>query len=74
MSDPTSSPPEAAGRDVADRPRQALPLQGALAAMQAQLRRHSPLEDLGPLFAPEAQGCPPSPESGTPADPPSGQL
>jgi hypothetical protein len=24
--------------------------------MQERLRRHSPLEDLGPLFGPEAQG------------------
>ncbi|QPN64025.1 hypothetical protein [Synechococcus sp. CBW1004] len=26
--------------------------------MEQQLRRHPPLEDLGPLFGPEAQGRP----------------
>ena len=31
-----------------------------LETMQQQLRRHSALEDLGPLFAPEAQGLQPS--------------
>lgn len=31
-------------------------LQDALAGMEEQLRRHSALEDLGPLFGPKAQG------------------
>ncbi len=38
----------------------------ALEAMQQRLQRHSALEDLGPLFAPEAQGLQPS---GQPAPP-----
>ncbi|MFQ6539105.1 MULTISPECIES: hypothetical protein [Aphanothece] len=32
------------------------PLQGTLETMRRRLRSHSPLEDLGPLFGPEAQG------------------
>ena len=31
-------------------------LQDALAGMEEQLRQHSALEDLGPLFGPKAQG------------------
>jgi len=31
-------------------------LTATLRGMEQRLRRHSPLEDLGPLFGPEAQG------------------
>lgn len=44
---PPGSPPGPEGR-----------LAPILKDMEQQLRRHSALEDLGPLFAPEAQGHP----------------
>lgn len=37
-------------------PRRRPPLARVLRDLEAQLQSHSDLEDLGPLFAPEAQG------------------
>jgi hypothetical protein len=43
---------------VATNERQKPQLLGTLQDMEQQLRRHPHLEDLGPLFGPEAQGRP----------------
>ncbi len=46
----------AAGHEPTTPPRQGPSLEGALHEMEVQLRQHSALEELGPLFGPEAQG------------------
>jgi hypothetical protein len=53
------------GGENTAKPRQKPDLREALSDMQERLRRHSALEDLGPLFGPEAQGRrPPQAERG----------
>lgn len=42
------------------------PTQETLRAIEQQLRSHSALEDLGPLFAPQAQGRQPSAQPSPP--------
>ncbi len=42
-------------------------LRGTLRQMEERLRRHSALEDLGPLFGPEAQGRVPSAQPAPPS-------
>ncbi len=58
----------APGNEPTTPPRQGLSLEGALREMEVQLHHHSALEDLGPLFGPEAQGRRPNHQSsGEPA-------
>ena len=74
MSEQRSKPRDAAEQEAAAQPRRRLPLAGALRGMEEQLRRHSALEDLGPLFGAEAQGRQPNSSSSAQPAPPSGQT
>lgn len=57
-SDPGDTQPPPAGQAARRQ------LGDSLRAMERQLRQHSALEDLGPLFGPEAQGRAGSPPQG----------
>lgn len=56
MAEPQDGRPDQPGDAGTTNPRKKHNLQDALREMNEDLRRHSALEDLGPLFGPEAQG------------------
>lgn len=56
MAEPQDGRPDQPGDAGRTNPRKTHNLQDALREMNEDLRRHSALEDLGPLFGPQAQG------------------
>ncbi len=74
MSEQQRSPSDAAGHEAAAQPRRTDQMENALREMEGQLRRHSALEHLGPLFAPEAQGRQQDDQPSGEPPPPGGQA